>query len=93
MMLKLLPSASSDLNVYTGVVAILIESALPLSLFGLIYASIVVATPKRSTNAYASYLSAFYTFSCLFYAFSVSDYFDPRVTAIDLTLCRRCHHI
>ncbi|KAJ2930406.1 hypothetical protein H1R20_g6735, partial [Candolleomyces eurysporus] len=69
-MLKLLPSASSDLNIYTGAVAILIESALPLSLFGLVYASIVVATPRRSTNAYASYLSAFNTFSCLFYAFS-----------------------
>ncbi|KAJ2936544.1 hypothetical protein H1R20_g548, partial [Candolleomyces eurysporus] len=67
---QLLPS--NDMRLYTGVVAILIESALPLSIFGIIYASIgVVAELPEPTSAASSFTVAYYTFGSLFYCFSV----------------------
>ncbi|RXW11708.1 hypothetical protein EST38_g14147 [Candolleomyces aberdarensis] len=59
-----------NLKLYTGAVAILIESALPLSVLGLVYSAIVIAKPQRSTSAYNSYRIALLTFSSLFYAAS-----------------------
>ncbi|RXW18366.1 hypothetical protein EST38_g7494 [Candolleomyces aberdarensis] len=67
---QLLPS--SDMRLYTGVVSILIESALPLSIFGIIYASIgVVPELPEPTSAASSFTVAYYTFGSLFYCFSV----------------------
>ncbi|KAJ2921241.1 hypothetical protein H1R20_g15854, partial [Candolleomyces eurysporus] len=59
-----------NLKLYTGAVAILIESALPLSVLGLVYSAIVIAKPQRSTSAYNSYRIALLTFSSLFYVAS-----------------------
>jgi hypothetical protein len=69
---QLLPSR--DMSLYTGVVAILIESALPLSVFGVIYAGIgVVPDLPGPTSAASSFTVAYYTFGSLFYCFSVSS--------------------
>ncbi|KAJ2928169.1 hypothetical protein H1R20_g8915, partial [Candolleomyces eurysporus] len=61
---KLLPS--NDMHVYTGVVAILIESALPLSVFGVIFAAFTRAALNPRGPGF---IVAYYTFGCLFYSF------------------------
>ncbi|KAJ2936630.1 hypothetical protein H1R20_g455, partial [Candolleomyces eurysporus] len=59
--------ASKDLKLYTGVVAILIESALPLSVFGIICAAMGLAgVPEKNPE---HFLVAWYTFNALFFAF------------------------
>ncbi|KAJ2923528.1 hypothetical protein H1R20_g13566, partial [Candolleomyces eurysporus] len=67
---KLLPS--KDMRLYTGVVAILIESALPLSIFGIIAAALVVGTSfntqqfsEGGTVCYNLFTGLFYTFCTL----------------------------
>ncbi|KAJ2923940.1 hypothetical protein H1R20_g13145, partial [Candolleomyces eurysporus] len=40
---KVLPSR--DLKLYTGVVALLLESALPLAIFGIMYATVMLCSP------------------------------------------------
>lgn len=58
---------------YTGVVAILIESVLPLTVVGLVYAALAVAQPvKETTQAYIAYDVTLNVFGYLFLAFSVS---------------------
>lgn len=68
---KVLPSR--HLKLYTGVVAILVESALPLSVFGLTYAGIMIYTPKKTTRALEEYFALADIFAFLFYAFTVSS--------------------
>lgn len=46
---RVLPS--KDLNLYTGIVAMLIESVLPLTIAGLVYASVLVSKPESPTVA------------------------------------------
>ncbi|RXW16363.1 hypothetical protein EST38_g9491 [Candolleomyces aberdarensis] len=65
---KVLPS--SQLTLYTGVVAILVESALPLSVFGLVYAVIILYTPKETTVGLETFYSLANVFSLLFYSFA-----------------------
>ncbi|KAJ2923941.1 hypothetical protein H1R20_g13148, partial [Candolleomyces eurysporus] len=67
---KVLPSR--DLKLYTGVVALLLESALPLAIFGIMYATVIMCTPKETNSANAAYISFSYVMSFLFYAFTVS---------------------
>ncbi|KAJ2923937.1 hypothetical protein H1R20_g13146, partial [Candolleomyces eurysporus] len=71
---KVLPSR--DLKLYTGVVALLLESALPLSIFGIMYAAVILCTPKGSNRARTGYLSFYYVVSFLFYAFTVGLHLD-----------------
>jgi uncharacterized membrane protein len=66
---KLLPTA--DVRLYTGVIAIMIESAAPLTVFGIIAAilqQVNVSLPRKSAGFYI----ALYIFYGLFYAFCVS---------------------
>ena len=67
---QLLPS--QDLRLYTGVVAILIESALPLTFFGILYAAIMVYKPQRTMSQYIFIDVATNLSSFLFDAFVVS---------------------
>ncbi|RXW13158.1 hypothetical protein EST38_g12693, partial [Candolleomyces aberdarensis] len=55
---KVLPSR--DLKLYTGVVALLLESALPLSIFGVIYATVILCTPKQMNGAKPAFFSFSY---------------------------------
>jgi hypothetical protein len=67
---RLLPSA--DLRPYTGVLALLIESALPLSLFGIISSTL----QQKLTNASQEtdgFLVCYALFTGLFYSFCVSS--------------------
>ncbi|KAJ2912979.1 hypothetical protein MD484_g7440, partial [Candolleomyces efflorescens] len=59
--------SSKDLQLYTGVVAILIESALPLSVFGIITAAMGLSGVPKSNPEH--FLVAWYTFNALFFAF------------------------
>jgi hypothetical protein len=52
--------------------AILIESALPLTVFGLAYAPFLVVPLPQSNGAFASFLVAYNTLNTLFYMFCVS---------------------
>jgi hypothetical protein len=65
-----------DLDLYTGVVAILIESALPLSVFGVVYAAIVCAYPRAfsSPPTVGPYDAALNISSFFFFGFCVSGY-------------------
>lgn len=63
---------SKRLSLYNGVISILIESALPLSLFGLVYASLLVAKTQETTRGIAMFQSTQTVFSFLYYAFTVS---------------------
>jgi hypothetical protein len=65
---KVLPSA--DMRVYTGVIAILVESAAPLTIFGTI-AAILQQLNARSTMPLEYYV-CLPLFDCLFYSFCVS---------------------
>jgi hypothetical protein len=66
---KVLPSA--DMQLYTGVITILIESAAPLTIFG------IVAAALQSGGSAAPKSAAFYVFNYvfqgLFYSFCVSS--------------------
>lgn len=62
--------SKKDLDMYTGIVAMLIESALPLSVFGTVFAGLLVSTPKRTTEAMAQYDIAKNVLSFLYYAFA-----------------------
>jgi hypothetical protein len=64
---------AKDMQVYTGVLAILVESALPLSVFGIIYAALGAAGVPKTNEAAASYLVFWYLFSALFFSFCVSE--------------------
>lgn len=66
---KVLPSA--DLRLYTGVVAVLIESALPLSLFGII-AAILQQLDHNGYQVSEGFLACNALFIGLFYIFCVS---------------------
>jgi hypothetical protein len=65
--------SSADMRLYTGVVAILIESALPLSFFGVIAAVLrrtidITIAAKQTEGHVVSYV----LFTGLFYSFCVS---------------------
>ncbi|KAJ2915214.1 hypothetical protein MD484_g5194, partial [Candolleomyces efflorescens] len=64
-------SSHPRLECYTGVVAILIEAVLPLTIFGIVNAALVVTGPaKDTTGAYVGYDVAINVFDYLFIAFS-----------------------
>lgn len=67
---RVLPS--KDLKLYTGVVAMLIESVLPLSMVGLVYASVLVSNPNSPTVA-SQVSTNILTF--MYYALMVSQVF------------------
>ncbi|RXW23251.1 hypothetical protein EST38_g2605 [Candolleomyces aberdarensis] len=60
---------SKELQLYTGVVAILIESALPLSVFGIIYGAMALTGHSVPKAHREKFLVAWYTVSALFYTF------------------------
>ncbi|KAJ2935475.1 hypothetical protein H1R20_g1623, partial [Candolleomyces eurysporus] len=64
---KLLPSRNMQL--YTGVVAILIESALPLSIFGIVAAVLMQLAVVPRPNPSEAELACYGLFTGLFYAF------------------------
>jgi hypothetical protein len=68
-MAKLLPSA--DARLYTGVIAILIESAAPVTVFGII-AAILQQLNKALFNKSPGFLVCRYLFDGLYYSFCVS---------------------
>jgi hypothetical protein len=79
------PSSKSNVRLegYTGVVAILIEAVLPLTVFGIVNAGLVVAGPARETTAaYVGYDVAINVFDYLFLAFSVSSSFRRLVECL-----------
>ncbi|KAJ2921346.1 hypothetical protein H1R20_g15747, partial [Candolleomyces eurysporus] len=66
-----------ELKMYTGVVAVLIESGLPLTIFGIVYAASLVVDPAKGSpeganERYAANFVMFDIFGYLFYAFTVS---------------------
>jgi hypothetical protein len=65
---KVLPSA--DMRVYTGVIAILVESAAPLTVFGIVAAILQQFGPKP--NQSPGYYVCQTLFDGLFYSFCVS---------------------
>ena len=65
----LLPSA--DMRVYTGVIAILVESAAPLTIFGI--AAAILQTVGDKAIASPGYLVCNNLFQALFYSFCVSS--------------------
>ena len=68
-----LPSA--DLKHYTSVVAIIIDSAAPLTVSGIIYAAVVASYQKASSvrsSALGHYVAALNISAVFFYAFCVS---------------------
>jgi hypothetical protein len=66
---KVLPSA--DMQVYTGVIAILVESAAPLTIFGVI--SAILQQFGAKSNQSPGYYVCVTLFECLFYSFCVSS--------------------
>ena len=87
---------SKQLTLYHGVVAILIESALPLSVFGVIYASMLVGTVQEETKSLAMFDSARTVFSFLYYAFTVSLHLlpsYPKLNLVDPGYCTPPHHL
>lgn len=63
---------SQDMQHYTGVVAILIESAAPLTIFGIPTAILDTVGRRGATNHREKYIIAYMTLSSLFVAFCVS---------------------
>ncbi|EAU87894.2 hypothetical protein CC1G_01541 [Coprinopsis cinerea okayama7 len=59
-----------NLNLYNGIVAILIESALPLALFGIGHAVALIITPGSTTESASNWQIALSTFSLLYYSFT-----------------------
>jgi hypothetical protein len=66
---KVIPSA--DMRVYTGVIAILVESAAPLTIFGIV-AAMVQQVDTKSIRSPGFYVFDF-LFQGLFYSFGVSS--------------------
>ncbi|KAJ2917986.1 hypothetical protein MD484_g2439, partial [Candolleomyces efflorescens] len=64
---KLIPS--SDMKLYTGIVAILIESALPLSVFGIIAGVLTQVSLVRSIALAKGFSVSYHFFAGLFYWF------------------------
>lgn len=64
--------SATDLGYYNGIIAMLIESALPLSLAGIVFAALLVVAPEPSTGATVDYQVAYWTFSFLYYVLTVS---------------------
>jgi hypothetical protein len=62
-----------QLGLYTGVVSMLIESALPLTVFGIMYAAVVLVEPKNTNTGWASMFVIMDVFGYLFYAFTVRN--------------------
>jgi hypothetical protein len=69
---ELLPSADS--GVYTAVLTLLIESALPLSMFGIITAALLQGTHDDLVSVSDGRLVADSLFNALFFAFCVSPH-------------------
>jgi hypothetical protein len=67
---KILPL--QDIRLYTGVVAILVESALPPSIFGIITAALMLRQDALTVPPSEGFLICFSTLSALFYIFCVS---------------------
>ena len=63
---------SRNLKPVTGVVALLIESALPVSIFGIMYAAIL-PVKRTTTDAWAIYTPLSTVFGFLFYSFTASS--------------------
>jgi hypothetical protein len=68
---KILPL--EDIRLYTGVVAILIESALPPNIFGIITVALLLARDSLNVPPSKGFLIWYYLFSSLFYIFCVSS--------------------
>jgi hypothetical protein len=67
---KLLNPHERNLGVYTGVVVILVESAAPLTVSGIIYAGL-----DRVSSFKPDFTASYFTFAALFYAFAVSQFY------------------
>jgi hypothetical protein len=67
---KLIPM--KDVRLYTGLVAILIESALPPSIFGIITAGLLLARQNSTAQPTEGLMISYNTFIGLFYIFCVS---------------------
>ena len=67
---KVLPSA--DMRVYTGVIAILVESAAPLTILGPITAGLQLAPFPKNPTAAQALVAAYNIIGGLFYSFCVS---------------------
>lgn len=82
---------SLDLSLYTGVVALVIESALPLAVAGLIFAALYIS-PHNDRQL--SVLKARYLFAFLFYASCVSLAFavDQMCLTLGIPVPRTSHH-
>jgi hypothetical protein len=65
---EVLPSA--DMRVYTGVIAILVESAAPLTIFGIVAA--ILQQIRAKLNRSPGFRVYITLFECLFYSFCVS---------------------
>ena len=70
---RVIPSA--DMRVYTSVIAILVESAAPLTIFGIV-AAILQQSSARSTKSPAFYACG-HLVESLFYSFCVSSNHQP----------------
>lgn len=67
---KVFPTQNMEL--YTGIVAILIESALPLSVFGIIYAVMGTVGLPNATAPGGRFMIAYYVVCTFFFSFCVS---------------------
>ncbi|KAJ2916080.1 hypothetical protein MD484_g4316, partial [Candolleomyces efflorescens] len=60
---------TKDIQLYTGAMAILIESALPLSIFGILSSGMMLALDARASRPPPTLLACYNTFNGLFFAF------------------------
>jgi hypothetical protein len=67
---KILPL--QDIRLYTGVVAILVESALPPSVFGIVTAALMLYNEALPVPPSEAFMISYYTVTALFYIFCVS---------------------
>jgi hypothetical protein len=74
---KLMPSA--DARLYTGVLAILVESAAPLTLFGIVSAALQQFYAYRQPRTPGFYVAGYF-FDGIFYAFCVSSGNQPTLS-------------
>jgi hypothetical protein len=70
---------SRNLQLYTGIVAILVEAALPLSVFGLLLAATLLYPEKQSMHGVEVRKVLASIFSMLFYSFVVSPQWVSRL--------------
>ena len=88
-------SRRKDIQRYTGVASILIESALPLSVSGVVAGGVTVGLINTTQEPTTGLVSSYYIFVCLFFAFCVSGI--PELlsfpNADNVTIYRRSHHI